>query len=124
MLTADRTAYNRAYYEAHRAEALENQRAWNAAHPYRGMTAEKRERHRLTQADQRRRHPDRTRARVALAYAVRSGRLVRGSCAECGEARTEAHHHAGYARENWLVVAWLCRTHHKLVHRVVLDAAE
>ncbi len=118
-----RIEYNHAYYAAHRTESILKRRAHAAVHPYRGMTDEKRERHRLTQADQRRRHPERSSARLALAYAVRSGRLVRGPCVTCDEPRTHGHHHAGYGRENWLVVTWLCKTHHGEAHRAALDVA-
>ena len=70
--------YNRAYYRAHRAECIANQRAWREAHLYAGMTDERRERHRLVQADQRLRHPDRVGARTALVLAIKKGLLVRG----------------------------------------------
>lgn len=63
--------------------------------------------------------PDRQpqRARAALRYAVRTGRLVRPSaCSSCGVEgkRIHGHHHNGYSPEHALDVVWLCsRCHHK-----------
>ena len=40
------------------------------------------------------------------------------SCQRCRlPKRLEAHHYMGYARENWLVVEWLCRPCHHRTHR-------
>lgn len=117
MTPEAKAAYNRAYYRAHRAELIEYQRRYNASHPYAGMSDDQHRRHREAQARQRRVNHTHTRARVAMAYAVRSGRLVRGPCVVCGDPNTEGHHHAGYEREHWLDVTWLCMPHHKVVHR-------
>jgi hypothetical protein len=35
----------------------------------------------------------------------------------CGTPKTEAHHHLGYAEEHWLDVQWLCKKHHREVHK-------
>lgn len=54
----------------------------------------------------------------AVHKAVKSGRLVRpGACSKCGKTcKPEAHHFKGYAKQNWLVVDWLCRKCHMGVH--------
>jgi hypothetical protein len=109
-----RRAYRHAYYLDHHEEALQNQRAYNRTHPDRVRVD--RETHRVRAAALRARYPERHLARCALGYAVRSGRIVRGPCAACGNPITQGHHHAGYDRENWLVVTWLCAAHHGEAH--------
>lgn len=54
-------------------------------------------------------------AHHAVERAVRSGKLYkRNSCANCGLiGKVEAHHHKGYAPENWLDVVWLCPPCHR-----------
>lgn len=49
-----------------------------------------------------------------------AGRLVAGPCARAGadcKGIVEAHHHRGYSPERWLDVIWVCRRHHRTVHR-------
>lgn len=57
-------------------------------------------------------------AHDAVSRAVKTGKLTQLSCEECGKIPSEAHHHKGYATENWLEVKWLCRSHHKLAHPI------
>jgi DNA-binding XRE family transcriptional regulator len=57
-------------------------------------------------------------ARAAVAKAIRDGALERQACRACGAEPAEAHHHLGYAPEQWLDVEWLCRTHHAQAHFV------
>ena len=58
-----------------------------------------------------------TLARMAINNAVRRGHLMKQPCAVCDGPKVEAHHHLGYAREHFLDVAWLCRTHHVEAHK-------
>lgn len=58
----------------------------------------------------RARHPGRARARAALAYAVRTGKVQRLPCRVCGSPRSEAHHR-DYRKP--LDVDWLCFKHHR-----------
>ncbi len=51
-----------------------------------------------------------------VGVAVRSGRLVRQPCVDCGAEKVQAHHHNGYDREHELDVTWLCPLHHKARH--------
>jgi sarcosine oxidase gamma subunit len=60
----------------------------------------------------------RVRARQAIATALRRGVISRQPCEVCGEARSQAHHAAGYEPDQWLVVRWLCRRHHVAAHWV------
>lgn len=63
-------------------------------------------------AEDRARHPERYKARVAVSNAIRDGRLVRPTgCSNCGVSgpRIEAHH-ADYGKP--LDVEWLCKPCH------------
>ena len=58
---------------------------------------------------------DQRNAQQAVTHAVRIGKLIRPeTCSRCGGRgrRIEAHHHAGYERENRLNVEWLCSSCH------------
>jgi hypothetical protein len=55
-------------------------------------------------------------ARRVAREAAERGRLTREPCLFCDEPKTQAHHH-DYSQP--LVVTWLCRRHHGLVHRKV-----
>lgn len=60
-------------------------------------------------------HAEKIKARYHVSNAIRDGRLLKASaCQLCNTAcEVEAHHHKGYARQNWLNVQWLCLTCHK-----------
>lgn len=53
------------------------------------------------------------RAHVAVAVAIRSGKLRREPCEVCGAGVTDAHHDD---YDLPLEVRWLCRLHHRGVH--------
>lgn len=55
------------------------------------------------------------RARRAVKYAIKTGRLIRGDCEVCGE--TGHAHHDDYSKP--LDVRRLCPTHHGIEHRTV-----
>jgi len=52
----------------------------------------------------------------AVAYAVKTGKLIKQPCEVCGTWLVQAHHHNGYDKEHQLDVQWLCVIHHKAVH--------
>jgi len=57
------------------------------------------------------RHPDQSKARTAVNYAIRDGKLPRPDSLQCHycPARAEQyHHHKGYAQEHWLDVIPAC----------------
>lgn len=62
--------------------------------------------------------PDEYRARHAVNYAIRTGRLVKPtSCEACGETgRLHGHHHRGYTGGAELDVLWLCPACHRARH--------
>ena len=62
---------------------------------------------------QKERYPDKIKARDIVMYAIRSKKLVRGSCCICGKESAEAHHE-DYAKP--LEITWLCKTHHRQFH--------
>jgi|SRR5262245_47580924 len=68
----------------------------------------------LNAAERRRKlkSPEKVRARQVLNDAVRTGRMLRKPCEQCGEVLTEAHHD-DYGKP--LDVRWLCRRHHAVV---------
>lgn len=51
-----------------------------------------------------------------LRWAVKTGKVIQQSCIICNELKSQAHHHKGYAEENWLNVVWLCSKHHLQEH--------
>src|SRR5689334_21244794 len=53
------------------------------------------------------------RARRAVRYAVKTGRLTRGPCEVCGEPLVHGHHQ-DYSKP--LAVQWLCGAHHRAAH--------
>lgn len=65
------------------------------------------------------RYPERDKARKAVYSAVRSGKLIPQSCEVCENPKSEAHHDS-YLPENWLIVRWLCKMHHKNFHKNAL----
>lgn len=62
---------------------------------------------------------NKTRAVSAVTYAIKTGKLIRQPCEECGAEKTDAHHD-DYAKP--LEVRWLCRSHH-IQHHVTWGEA-
>jgi hypothetical protein len=60
-------------------------------------------------------HPKMHIAHQCVYRAIKSGRLIKQPCEECGETEVEAHHD-DYSKP--LDVRWLCMEHHKKLHRV------
>ena len=65
-------------------------------------------------------YPLKYKAKNAVANAIRSGKLVRGSCEVCGASNNIEGHHDDYSKP--LSVRWLCVTHHTQWHKVNKDA--
>jgi DNA-binding CsgD family transcriptional regulator len=88
-------------------QQLEASREWKKANP--GRHAE------LARA-YRARNREKTTAQNRLNYAIKAGRMVRGSCEVCGtDEKVHAHHH-DYTKP--LDVKWLCFQCHKASHPV------
>jgi hypothetical protein len=66
------------------------------------------------QARWRERNPLARWAHGATASAIRRGLLERQPCEVCGDLTTDAHHED---HRDPLRVRWLCRKHHKALHR-------
>ena len=62
-------------------------------------------------------HPERARAKEALRYAVKTGKIKRGvECSRCGDSNKRIiGHHEDYSRK--LDVIWLCDLCHQKLHR-------
>lgn len=54
-------------------------------------------------------------ARQAVYYALKTGKLESLPCERCGELKVEAHHWS-YLEEHRLDVVWLCNKHHNEEH--------
>lgn len=65
------------------------------------------------------RHRDKTVARAALAYSVKTGKVQPKPCEECGSKQVQAHHE-DYSKP--LDVVWLCFAHHRARHGQLADA--
>lgn len=73
------------------------------------------------QRSYRERHTDRSRARHAVAYAVRKGKLPRASsclCGRCGQPAAHYHHRNGYEKAFWLDVEPVCVECHNIIDRI------
>jgi hypothetical protein len=62
-------------------------------------------------------YPERRVAQYMLGNAVRDGRIIPLPCFICGK-KAEAHH-PDYSQ--WADVIWLCSTHHKQAHALILE---
>lgn len=93
-------AYFKGYYRRHADEMKANALRWQAENP---------EAKRTISLRYQKRHPAQTRARLAVANALRSGKLVRQPCEVCGAPKVHAHHDS-YRKP--LDVRWLCSKHH------------
>lgn len=61
-------------------------------------------------------HPNERAARIAVGNALRDGKIDPQPCFTCGSTKVEAHH-ASYSSDMKLCVTWLCREHHREIHR-------
>ncbi len=61
----------------------------------------------------RREYPGKYKARLAVASALKGGRIKRLPCSKCGSRESQAHH-PDYRRH--LAVEWLCLKHHRERH--------
>ena len=96
----------KANYYAHREQYQRYERE-------RQQRLERRKKKQAYCAKANRRYPEKAKARRAVSYAVRTGKLKRQPCGVCGE-RAEAHHE-NYSRP--LEITWLCLKHHRDRHR-------
>jgi hypothetical protein len=67
----------------------------------------------------RRQHPEKCKARDAVKYAIKCGRLAPPTnlkCQHCG-VQAQQYHHPSYKKEHWLDVIPLCKPCHRKTHR-------
>ena len=65
-------------------------------------------------------NPEKYSAHSKVAFALKSGKLMKLPCFVCGAEKTEGHH-PDYSSP--LDVVWLCPAHHKQAHALVKKAA-
>ena len=65
-------------------------------------------------------HPEKLRARAAIAYHIKTGHITRPNlCSVCKQKKKlDAHHICGYGKGKELLVKWLCRQCHPETHRL------
>jgi hypothetical protein len=105
-------AHNARYYHENHAGMRDSQKARTRAQHKAPGGAEK---HRASNTAYAAKHPERKAAKVAVAMAVRAGRLLPQLCSVCGD-KAQAHHD-DYSRP--LEVIWLCPFHHGERHRLL-----
>lgn len=79
----------------------------------RGAQPQRREKKKAYYARWRKEHPEKYKAHWTLNNAIRSGKMQRQPCTECGREDTHAHHH-DYSKP--LDVEWLCPPCHAKRH--------
>src|SRR3990167_2578859 len=65
--------------------------------------------------------PEKTKARIAVMYALKVGLLYKLPCIVCGESKSQAHH-PDYSKP--LEVIWICPKHHYAFHKVEEEKVE
>ena len=115
-------SYSNPEYQAKRARHRVYERKWRETHPEQLREKYLRRYQQTLEANKRSwlRYPERQKARVALGYEVKVGRVVKPlACEQCHEVKPlQGHHHLGYAEEHWFHVIWLCRRCHYALHRL------
>jgi hypothetical protein len=86
------------------------------AHAHRAAITGKQTQYQYTQ-NARKAHPQQKKARQAVYYAVKVGKLAKSPCAVCGDVDVQAHHWRGYDKAHRLDVIWLCRECHRTADR-------
>lgn len=84
----------------------------------RNQKIERRKQRQITQKRHRAKNPDKYHARMALGNAVKSGKILKNNCEQCGSTESEAHHH-DYSKP--LEVTWLCFKCHRQVHGQMIN---
>lgn len=80
----------------------------------RSQRSDRKAKKRIYENRHRRRHPEKDRARCAVARAIKRGKLVRQPCVYCGNPKTQAHHR-DYSKP--LDIVWCCfRCHREREH--------
>lgn len=101
-----RQAYHKSHYRNNKSKITERIKRYIS-------TERGKEVHRKAWAKQRLLHPEKVNARTSVMVALRTGKLFKKPCEECGVQKTEAHH-TDYSKP--LDVIWLCKTCHEAKH--------
>ena len=103
--------YHRRYYEANKEQISIRIRL------YQQSLAGKQAQHN-SDVNQRRKSPEKYRARQIVLGALRSGKLIKLPCRFCNIKQVEAHH-PDYSKP--LEVIWLCSECHRLLHKILKE---
>lgn len=99
----------RRYYEI-REERIAKTKEWKLNNPVRAKE------HLVISAKNARiRHRPKALARLRAYHAVEKGKIAKTPCVICGSSENLEAHHEDYGKP--LEIIWLCRKHHKLLHR-------
>lgn len=109
----DRRNALRRFRRANDPAYREKERARSRAH-YAARTEAQREASRVRRRERYAANPEVRRAHNAVRRAILRGTLVRLPCEVCGDPRSEAHH-PDHSKP--LEVRFLCKLHHKAIHR-------
>ena len=112
----------REYYLKNRQKVLDRNREWRKNNPEKFRESAKKlyERHKnegkAIEYSRRyaAKYPDKKKARAKVMVALRSKNITMPeACEGCSiNARLEAHHYLGYAKDHWLDIKWLCKKCH------------
>ncbi len=98
----------RIYAVSHAKEIADSQRAYSQTIAGKIIRCSSSKRHRL-------KHPEKEKAKCAVHYATKTGKLKRSIfCESCGLPSDTQGHHSDYGKP--LSVLWLCRDCHSKIH--------
>ena len=107
--------YSRHYREEHRERLREQARGYAKRHVKRYRQAHPDKVYQWTNG-WRKRHPEKHMAHTAIAHAITRGKMTKPMiCDRCGATGLLDAHHPDYSQK--LVVKWLCRVCHSILHR-------
>jgi hypothetical protein len=61
--------------------------------------------------------PELIKAKRVVNNALRDGKIIKQPCRVCGTTENIEAHHVNYKPTHHLIVIWLCRTHHRELHK-------
>ncbi len=96
------------YRENNKEKVRQSRLEWEKRNPDFGVKKRK-----ANYQHMREKYPEKFKARYALKWAVRSGKMERLPCEVCKEPKTHGHHE-DYSKP--LEVVWLCTLHHNQKH--------
>jgi len=116
-MTEEKRKWHREYW---RKNAVVKRKQWRDNHNTKEFKESRREYNKLWRKNNhdkvkeyRAKYLEKMRARDKFKYAIKTGKIIRQPCQECGNVKSEGHH-TDYTKP--LEVIWLCRNHHRKSH--------